>query len=78
MFRFALTSYFSLACLKLRAFSALPPSWYYIYLYFCVLTLCAGVHSAVLSYRECVTNGHMHTLGGGLMLSFELHLMMET
>lgn len=66
MFRFALscfTSCFSLACLKLHAFSALPPSWYYICLYLCVLTPRAGVHSAVLSYRQHVTNGHMHTLG---------------
>lgn len=46
-----------------EAFSVLPPSWYYIYLYFCVLTLRAGVLPAVLSYRERVTNGHMLTSG---------------
>lgn len=67
MFRFALscfTSCFSLACLKLHAFSALPPSWYYIYLYFCVLTLRAGVHSAVLSENENVSPADTCTLWG--------------
>lgn len=56
MFRFAL-SYFEAPCLFSFA------SKLVIYLYFNVLTLRAGVHSAVLSYRERVTNGHMLTLG---------------